>query len=154
MELKMRVQLKQNKKNSQNIQTMSILTPYHLVKIFRLLVFWRPVSWQQHIYWEHVAVAVNTLAAHGLEEPFFQLCCCVSFWFWQEVGFGLHTYVLRVPYSCGVVSVFVLRREIVFGTYVLTIQLLCCVSFFGSGGKYFLMLRTYIVYNTVVQLCS
>ncbi len=25
--------------------------------------------------------------------------------------------------------------EIVFGTYVLTIQLWCCVSFFGSGGK-------------------
>ncbi len=37
---------------------------------------------------------------------FFQLCCCVSFWFWWEIGFGLHTYLLRVPYSCGVVSVF------------------------------------------------
>ncbi len=34
-----------------------------------------------------------------------------------------------------------------------TIQLWCCVSFFGSGGKYFLMLRTYLVYNTVVRLC-
>ena len=44
--------------------------------------------------------------------------------------------------------------EIVFGTYVLTIQLWCCVSFFGSGGKQFLVLRTYLVYNTVVQLCS
>ena len=38
---------------------MSILTPYHLVKIFRLWVFLRPVSWQQQIYWEHIAVAVN-----------------------------------------------------------------------------------------------
>jgi hypothetical protein len=37
---------------------------------------------------------------------FFQLCCFVSFWFCQEIGFGLHTYALRVPYSCGVVSVF------------------------------------------------
>ncbi len=54
----------------------------------------------------------NTLAARGLEELFFQLCCCVSFWFWQEIGFGLYTYVLRVPYSCGVVS-----------------------DFFASGGK-------------------
>jgi hypothetical protein len=35
-----------------------------------------------------------------------------------------------------------------------TIQLWCCVSFFGSGGKYFLVLRTYLVYNTVVQLCQ
>ncbi len=50
----------------------------------------------------------HTLAARGLMERFFQLCCCVSFWFWREIGFGLHTYVLRVPYSCGVVSVVVL----------------------------------------------
>ncbi len=48
----------------------------------------------------------NTLAARGLEELFFQLSCLVSFWFWREIGFGLHTYVLRVPYSCGVVSGF------------------------------------------------
>jgi hypothetical protein len=34
----------------------------------------------------------NTLAAHGLEELLFQLCCCVSFWFWQEIGFGF-TYL-------------------------------------------------------------
>ncbi len=49
----------------------------------------------------------NTLAVRGLEEPFFQLCCCVSvFWFWQEIGFGV-TYILRVQYSCGVVFGFV-----------------------------------------------
>ncbi len=36
----------------------------------------------------------NTLAAHGLEELFFQLCCCVSFWFWPEIGFGFIYYVL------------------------------------------------------------
>ncbi len=33
-----------------------------------------------------------------------------------------------------------------------TVQLWCCVSFFGSSGKWFLVLRTYLVYNTVVQL--
>ena len=33
------------------------------------------------------------------------------------------------------------------------IQLWCCVSFFGSGGKQFLVLRTYLEYNTVVRLC-
>ena len=37
----------------------------------------------------------------------FQLCCCVSFLFWREIGFGCtYYYVLRVPYSCGVVLVF------------------------------------------------
>ncbi len=29
-----------------------------------------------------------------------------------------------------------------------------CVSFFGSGGKWFLVLRTYLVYDTVVWLCQ
>ncbi len=33
------------------------------------------------------------------------------------------------------------------------IELWCCVCFFGSGGKQFLVLRTYLEYNTVVQLC-
>ena len=51
----------------------------------------------------------NTLASRGLEELFFQLCCCVSFWFWREIGFGFtYYYVLGVPYSCGVVLVFLL----------------------------------------------
>jgi hypothetical protein len=46
----------------------------------------------------------NTLASRGLEEPFFQLCCCVSFWSWREIGFGyIYYYVLGVPYSCAVV---------------------------------------------------
>ncbi len=36
----------------------------------------------------------NTLALRGLEELFFQLCCCVSFWFWREIGFGFIYYVL------------------------------------------------------------
>jgi hypothetical protein len=35
-----------------------------------------------------------------------------------------------------------------------TIQLWCCVSFFGSGGKSFLVFCTYLVYNTVVRLCQ
>ncbi len=49
---------------------------------------------------------MNTLASRGLEEPFFQLCCCVSFWFWWEMAFGCtYYYVLGVPYSCGVVLV-------------------------------------------------
>ncbi len=47
----------------------------------------------------------------------------------------LHTnYVLRVPYSCGAVLVY--------------------FSFFVSGGKLFLVLLKYLVYNTVVRLCQ
>ncbi len=34
----------------------------------------------------------NTLTAHWLEELFFQLCCCVSFLLWWEIGFGF-TYL-------------------------------------------------------------
>ncbi len=40
-----------------------------------------------------------------------QLWCCVSFWFWREIVFGV-TYILSVQYSCAVVSVFWLWREI------------------------------------------
>jgi hypothetical protein len=46
----------------------------------------------------------NTLAAHGLEEIFFQLCCCVSFWFWREIGFGFIYYVfMYLEYNAVVV---------------------------------------------------
>ncbi len=49
----------------------------------------------------------------------------------------LHTYVLRVQYSCGVLLVFWLWWEIVFGfTYALSVQYSCAVvSVFGCGGK-------------------
>ncbi len=71
----------------------------------------------------------RTLAARAWAlGTFFQLWFCVSFWFWREIGFGLHTYVIRVQYSCGVVLVFWFWREIVFGvTYVLSVQYHCAV---------------------------
>jgi hypothetical protein len=49
----------------------------------------------------------------------------------------LHTYALRVQYSCGVVLVFWFWWEIVFGvTYVLSEQYSCVVvSVFGCGRK-------------------
>jgi hypothetical protein len=34
-----------------------------------------------------------TLASRGLEEPFFQLCCCVRFLFWRDIGFGFTYYL-------------------------------------------------------------
>ncbi len=52
----------------------------------------------------------------------------------------------------------VLARNRFCFTYYLctqsTIQLWCCVSFFGSGGKQLLVLRTYLVQDTVVRLCQ
>ncbi len=57
------------------------------------------------------------------------LLCCVSFWFWQEKDFDLHTHVLlRVQYSCGGVLVFWFWREIVFVvTHILSVQYSCAV---------------------------
>ncbi len=75
---------------------------------------------------------------------FFQLCCCVSFSLWREIGFGVHTYVLRVQYSCGVVLVFWLHREIVFGVrYILSVQYSCAVvSVFWLWWEIDLKMRT------------
>jgi hypothetical protein len=85
-----------------------------------------------------------TLAVRGLEEPFFQLCGCVSvFWFWREIGFGV-TYILREQYSCGVVLVFWFWQEIVSGfAYVLSVQYSCVVvSVFWLWREIDLKLRT------------
>ncbi len=57
---------------------------------------------------------MNILAARGLEEPFFQLCCCVSV-FWFLVGYRFWCY---------------LRTQS-------TIQLWRCVSFLVLGGNRF-----------------
>ena len=72
------------------------------------------------------------------------LLCCVSFWFWQEIGFSLHTHVLRVQYSCGFVLVFWLRWEIVFGVmYILSAQYNCAVvSVFWLWREIVLKMRT------------
>ncbi len=66
----------------------------------------------------------NTLALRGLEEPFFQLCCCVV----SVFGSGG---------KCGN-SLYIIFRRIVL----------------GQSRKQFLVLRTYLVYNTVVWLCQ
>jgi hypothetical protein len=49
------------------------------------------------------------------------LCCCVSFRFWWEIGFGCtYYYVLGVPYSCSVVLVFLVLAGNSFWCYVRT----------------------------------
>jgi hypothetical protein len=75
---------------------------------------------------------MNTLAARGLEELFLSCAVVSVFGSGGSYVLVLHTttYVLRVQYSCGVVLVFWFWQEIV------------------------LVLRTYLVYNTVVGLCS
>ena len=47
-----------------------------------------------------------------------------------------HTVVVLCQFLC-------FWQEIVFGTYILTIQLWCCVSFFDSGGIVFIV--TYVL---------
>ncbi len=81
----------------------------------------------------------NTLAVHGLEELFFQLCCCVNFWFWWEIGFGFTYYLCTqstiLLWCC--VSFLVLAGNS-FWCYICTyctIQLYGCVSFFVVAGN-------------------
>jgi hypothetical protein len=87
---------------------------------------------------------MNTLSACGLED-LFSSCAVVS-----VIGSGrkyvlvLHTYVLNVQYSCGVVLVFWFWREIVFAvTYVLSLQYSCAVvSVFWLWQEIVLKMRT------------
>jgi hypothetical protein len=57
----------------------------------------------------------------------------------------LHTYVLRVQYTCGVVLVFWFWRNIVFGiTYVLSVRYSCAVvSVFWLWWEIVLKMRTH-----------
>ncbi len=57
------------------------LSVKHSFTLYPSLSPFRQTEWQ-----------TETLAARGLEDLFFQLCCCVSFLFWQEIGFGF-TYL-------------------------------------------------------------
>ncbi len=38
-------------------------------------------------------IIINCVPSLNSEEPFFQLCCCVSFLFWREIGFGFTYYL-------------------------------------------------------------
>jgi hypothetical protein len=82
--------------------------------------------------WELVRdTLIHTLDTRGLEEPYFQLCCCVSF---VLAGNRCWFYIL-----------------LIYLEYHTVVVLCLC---FGSGGKFFFVLRTYLVYNTVVWLCQ
>jgi hypothetical protein len=71
---------------------------------------------QEKITSYFLALSTETLAARGLEELFFQLCCCVRFLVsGGKMVLVLLTYISRVQYSCGIVLVFCFWQEIVFG---------------------------------------
>ncbi len=90
---------------------------------------------------------MNTLAARGLEELFFQLCCCVSFLVVAGNSFRCNLPAIPVVPLCLFLiaagnrfglhrSVFWLWREIVLGvTYLSTIPVVPLCQFFGCGGK-------------------
>jgi hypothetical protein len=89
---------------------------------------------------------MNSLATRGLEEPFFQLCCCVSFLIVAEIVLG-DTYLSYQLCRCVFFfaagnsfwlhrSVFQLWREIVLGvTSLPPIPVVPLCQFFGCGGK-------------------
>ncbi len=90
---------------------------------------------------------MNTLAACGLEELFFQLCCCASFS--VVAGNSYRCYLPTIPVVP--LCLFLLRQEIVFGlhrsvfwlwqeivlgvTYLSTIPVVPLSQVFGCGGK-------------------
>ena len=74
----------------------------------------------------------------------------------------LHTYVLRVQYSCGVVLVFWFWQEIVFGViHVLSVQYSCAVvSVFWLMREIILKMRTrfykkngLLYYDSLADVC-
>ncbi len=92
-------------------------------------------------------IQIITLAAHGLEELFFQLCCCVSFSVVAGNSFRCYLPAIPVVPLCFFLvaagnsfgfhrSVFWLWREIILGvTYLSTIPVVPLCQFFGCGGK-------------------
>ncbi len=75
----------------------------------------------------------------------FSSCAVVSvFGSGRKYVLVLHTYVLRVQYSCGIVLIVLFWQEIVFGvTYVLSVQYSCAaVSVFWLQQKIVLNMRT------------
>ncbi len=90
----------------------------------------------------------NTLAARGLEELFFQLCCCVSFWFWREIGFGF-------TYLCMLLNKLFYKHTCYAwaGWTFFPVVLLCQFSVQAGNRFWFYILLMYLEYHTVVVSC-
>ncbi len=86
---------------------------------------------------------------------FFSSCAVVSvFGSGEKKVLVLHTYGLRVKYSCGIVLVFWFWQEIVFGvTYVLSVQYSCAVvSVFWLWQEIVLKMNTLLLYIPFLAL--
>ncbi len=69
---------------------------------------------------------------------FFQLCCCVSFWFWREIGFGFTYLFTQSTIQLWVCVSFLVLAENSFWCFIrtqCTIQLCGCVSFLVVAGN-------------------
>jgi hypothetical protein len=88
---------------------------------------------------------MNTLAAHGLEELFFQLCSCVSFL--VMAGNSFRCYLPTIPvvplclsFACGGKQFLVAQVSFLvvagnnFRCYLPTIPVVPFCQFFGFGG--------------------
>ncbi len=98
--------------------------------------------------------------AYDTGGTFFQLCCCISFWFWWEIGFRftyLYTQSTIQLHCC--VRIFVLAGNS-FWCYVstqCTIQLCRCVRFLvvvGKGLKIRILSTKKILLGYFIMICQ
>ncbi len=96
----------------------------------------------------------------GWRNFFFQLCCCVSFWFWREIGFGFTHLCTQSTIQLWCCVSFLVKQEIVFGvTYVLSVQYSCAVvSVFRLWQEIVLKMRTHfykkILLGYFIMICQ
>ncbi len=84
-------------------------------------------------------------ASRGLEEPFFQLCCCVSSLFWREIGFGSGARSLLRPEKKVLVLCLAGARSLLRPEKKV---LVICLAKHKD-----ILHHTYICYSTYVVLC-
>jgi hypothetical protein len=81
-----------------------------------------------------------------------QLWCCVSFWFWREIVFGV-MYLFSVQYSCEVVSVFWLWWEIVLKMRTPFYKKSYCVTCLWSASRCLFFIRPNTLLLCIFLFC-
>ncbi len=70
---------------------LKMRTPFEFLFGYFIMTLFYSISLSQPLLMDGMTDrGTNTLAARGLEELFFQLCCCVSFWFWPGNRFWFY----------------------------------------------------------------
>ncbi len=129
---------------------MQMKIQIHKSLLVSFLFFFMQEQYEQLMQQLHKCISVQMAVGqiHLLRvgwRDFFSSCGFVSvFGSGGKQALVLHTYVLRVQYSCGVVLVFWFCQEIVFGvTYVLSVLYSCAVvSVFWLWWEIDLKMRT------------